>query len=390
MEALDPDCRPFGDPAGGDEEGIDTGERQRIAELCSEADAAIGRGRDHYRAGRVPEFRVALVNAERALDGLADPEACAGRRAEIAKGAGQADLLENVIQAADQALAVCSGTQLRKLSALLAGTGHPHVVQLRATVDRMAAVAQAVDRADFTLAEGRSDAAAVLYREAAAGLNVTPGACPALGERVRDGQERARVAALDPAPAAETDYARATTQCRATYGRLAVAVPDRDNLDGFTCGCEAPYRLEGNACVPAETVAEPPSAETGTCPSGYAPGSPDASGQGWCIPSQRTANAWCNANNQGTGWVAYGIDSVKGTYTCRVARGNATAWCNQNNPGSGWQAVRFTDDGGFDCEQPAPPQTAQPPGQPAPSTTTQPCQWREAVISMTRSEWVCD
>lgn len=268
--ATNPDCPPYGPAAKGVDDGLTTTDAKPavVPQACKEADAALARGRQHYLAGRVTEYRVALTNAERDLGRLKDSRACADQRAKVAEGAGQADLLENVIKSADQALAACEEGGLRKLSGLLSKTNHPHVASLRKRIDRMAAVAGDIDRADAARAAGRSVDAARLYRQAAAGLDAEPDRCPNLARRVRDGEQRIKVTALDYTP--ETSpHTKATGDCKSRFGTHALAVPNPDSLTGYTCDCADPLRMEGGACVPEKSAHERAAEAHATCRSSF-------------------------------------------------------------------------------------------------------------------------
>jgi hypothetical protein len=255
--ATNPDCPPFGAPAKGADDGLPTGEPKSgaIPPACGRAEAAIERGRQHYLAGRVTEYRVALVNAERELGRLKDSDACKDQRAKIAKGAAQSDLLENVIKAANQALANCNETNLRKLSGLLSKTNHPHVAELRQRAERMATIASRIDLADAARSNGRAGDASNNYRLAAAALNASPGLCPNLAQRVRDGLRHVKVTSLHYSPVV-TGLAAATNNCRSTYGERGMAVPNPDSLTGYTCDCTDPFRFDGNACVREKSTHE--------------------------------------------------------------------------------------------------------------------------------------
>lgn len=62
---------------------------------------------------------------------------------------------------------------------------------------------------------------------------------------------------------------------------------------------------------------------------GHYAGKKLASGNYNCLPTRRTANAWCNNNNPGAGWRATKIRS-NGTYSCRRTRkaNSQQAWSN--------------------------------------------------------------
>ena len=254
-----PDCAPYGPAAKGTNDGLTKPESKppvdKTAQACSEADAALAQARKHYLAGRVTWTRVALSDAERAIDAKKDSKACAGQRVKIAKNREQANLLEKVIKTADKALKDCRPQQMKKLSGMLDKTNHPHVVQLRGRVDRMVGVTVKVDEADAKLADGNKASAETLYREAAADLNVDAGACRGLAQRVRDAQARIHTASLASKPDI-TELTHAENRCRSTLGARGLAVPDPDSLSGFTCDCADPYMLVASACVRKKSTTE--------------------------------------------------------------------------------------------------------------------------------------
>lgn len=254
---FNPDCPPFGAAAKGVDDGApmkdSTQSGGSAASACSAADTALARGREHYLAGRVTEYRVALATAERGVGRLNDAKACTDQRTKIAKGTDQADLLEKVVKLTDQALEKCETQQLRTLSGKLGKTKHPHVTKLRGRIDRMAAITVKVREADAALEAGEKDRASTIYREAAAGLNADPGACRDLAERVRDAQEKIRTAS--DAPKADV-IVKALNACQARLGVHGVALPDPDTLTGYTCDCADPYEQNGYACVRRKSTGE--------------------------------------------------------------------------------------------------------------------------------------
>jgi hypothetical protein len=316
----------------------------RVAEACRRAKEILDRGNEHYQSGRVSEFRVALVNAERELDPLKDHGACPEERRKIAKGAGQADLLENVIKAADQALASCEEGRLRKLSGLLAKTNHPFVSQLRSRVDRMTDVASKVGKADAARANGRPADASLLYRQSAAGLNADAGACPNLAQQVRDGQEAIRTASL--APKASSSALAETNACKARLGRLGAAVPDSNSLSGYRCDCEQPYQLDGSACVAPKSPSDLARERDSRCPVGHRAGPVDRNGDFKCLATKETADTRCREHNR-PGYFAGPIKD-DGTYSCIPTKETADAWCRENG-GPGAIAGRINADGSHNC-----------------------------------------
>jgi len=381
-----PDCSPYGPVAKRSDDGLMKTETRppvyATAEACNATDAALQRGRQHYLAGRVAEYRVALVNAERTLDRLKDSKACAGQRVKIAEASGQADLLEKVIRSTDQALADCRPQQLQKLSGLLGKTNHPYVVQLRGRIDRMATVAAKVDAADARLRDGDKTRAATLYREAAAGLNAGAGACDSLAQRVRHGQERIQTASLAPKPEM-TELAKAENHCKSRLGARAVAVPDPDSLTGFTCDCADPYILEVFACVPQKSATELAEAAHNVCrdqfgSAAYAqPNSPDfkdygclcGKGHVWndnrtqCVQQTREqvmadANRRCqeaNKDRRARAEKYLGNDQ----WSCVIERSQAEVIadahrsCQQANHNSRARAVKYLGNGQWSCTIPS-------------------------------------
>ncbi|MBM3530281.1 MAG: hypothetical protein FJX62_19535 [Alphaproteobacteria bacterium] len=341
--ATNPDCPPYGPPARGVDDGLAKTDTKppagAAAQACGAAEAAIKRGQEHYREGRVTSYRVSLANAERELERLNSPKACAAQREQIGKGAGQATLLEQVINSVDKALATCEENQLRKLSGLLSKTKHPHVAQLRARVDRMAGVAGDVDRADLARAAGKSADAATLYRQASEKLGADRDRCPNLVRRVRDGEQRVRVTSLHYTPEV-TPHARATSDCKGRYGTHGMAVPNPDSVTGYTCDCADPLRMENDVCVREKTAHERADAAHGACKSSFGQAA-------YAQPKDSTYKEYGCLCGKGHAWNANQTQCVEQTQEQVIADANHR--CQVANKNKRARAVKYQGNEQWSC-----------------------------------------
>jgi hypothetical protein len=91
-----------------------------------------------------------------------------------------------------------------------------------------------------------------------------------------------------------------------------------------------------------------------TAGAGYYPSAVDRNNEFRCIPTQKTANRWCNSNNSGSGWYAVKI-KADGSFNCtksrKQQRSEARADCRRQarNAGKVYAFTKINKDGTYRC-----------------------------------------
>jgi hypothetical protein len=341
------------------------------------ANASYESARQAYDAGDMGGTRAALGAAQASVDGLGGAPDCPDLRSRIASSYERADRLERILGEANEAVSSCSASPAQSLRQNYAGLGHPALAPLLARSDAIVQATAAYEEAKAAYAGGDlGNAESSLHRARGAAARAG-GSCgdliasidSGLGkvDRLRDAIRSAEQALASCDPASMQTWSRklaslSNPAADAVKARLANAGKD----------CKDKAVAEGNAWCERERG------------KGYRASAPDAGGSVYCIPDQAAADAWCNANNKGPGWIASKINAKGtfecnkskeqqqaennalcrekygsgyyagnadkgGTYYCLPTRKTANAWCNANNQGAGWVAGTIKADGSYSC-----------------------------------------
>jgi hypothetical protein len=351
-----------------------------LVAVVSSAHAAFDRARQAYAAGEMDAARAGLNEAKAAVDQLGGSPDCGDLASRIASGLEKIDRLERILSEATSAVNSCDAGAIESVRQRYGTLDHPAFAALMARGDAIIAANAAYEQGKSSYAAGDLDGAESSLTGARAHLARAGGsACEDLAQRIQNGlaqisRLRDTIRSADQA-AASCDLA-AIAQWSATLATISnpAASAARARLDRAAKDCEEKTAASRNQ--QCEQKYGP----------GYYAGTPDAAGNVHCIPSQSVADAWCNANNEGTGWTASGITATgsfncikspeqqkaendaicrrqfgpgyyagpvrgDGTMSCLPNRQTANAWCRSHNKGSGWSARNIKADGSFTCVQ---------------------------------------
>ncbi len=360
------ECPPLGEAEGGGEglteekteekkaeEQTEVETEQAEAGSCAEAETLYDTARRAYDSGDASAYQTGLTAAEQAMASM-PAGACGDLKDRIAKGHEQADLLDKVNATAGEMLTSCMGStlrtraaQMRELAGLLSKTKQPYIQEL---VRRLDAAQQAVlTYADTKDAFADADLDTSWRRlELARGavVRLADSDCPDLRAAVEKAPRvlsnwRSQVDLAERAISGcdVDDMERQRQRLDATSSPIAKTLSAR--LGQAVPGCKNE--------VAKDDVAKEEKAE-GECKAGSTPGAKTADGKVYCVPTQATADAWCNDHNPGTGYHAVNIKS-DGSHGCLPTKAKANSECRAANPGHKGIYGHINANGAVQCKQ---------------------------------------
>jgi hypothetical protein len=324
---------------------------ERLAGYYDQAKAAWDRAKAAYNRGETPIARSELVEAQRKVDAIKGKPNCSEKTQRIASAQRRIDRLENALSRAEETLRQCiPATMAAHRQAIDDKTNHPALDRLRA---RMAAQLAALERFAAAKAALKADKLADARSALAAAESAIKGApqsdCRGLRSKIAERADAIKVVAR---ASADADSAIASCDMGGLQTR-AYMPPDTDFA-------ELARQLQSRLDAGLETCRRKEEdrqdeARQDRCRrdhgAGYAPGKPDAGGTYYCIPNQATADAWCNANNPGSGWKAAKI-TAKGAFVCNKSpkqqQADNNASCRQQY-GNGYYAGKPSKKGQIYC-----------------------------------------
>jgi hypothetical protein len=343
------------------------------------AKASYESAKQAYDAGDLAAARASLNAAQASIDGLgAGAPDCPDLRGKIAGGLERADRLERILSEARAAVSGCDPAAVQAVEQSYGSLDHPALTPLLAQGDAIVQANAVYEDAKIAYSGGNLGSAESSLHRARGALSRAGGSvCPDLRQRVEDGLgriERLRDAIRSAEQAAASCNASTVERWSTSLAKVSnpAANPVKAKLKRARTECEAKAVAERNATCERKHGR------------GYYAGEPDAGGTFYCIPNRSAADAWCNANNSGSGWKAskinakggFGCDrSAKqqqaensascrkqygagyyagkprkdGTYFCLPTKKTANAKCRQIN-GPGAIAGRIKPDGSHDCQ----------------------------------------
>ncbi len=353
-----------------------------IVAAVSNAHAAYDTAKQAYAAGQLANVRSNLNGAKAAIDGLGGKPDCSDLAGKIASGLDKADRLDEVLREIGNAVSSCNVAAIERVRQRYGNQSHPAITSALRTGDGIIAANASYEDAKRTYSSGDLGSAESSLSRARSALSQAGGAkCSDLRDKIAGGLSRVE-RLRDAIRSAE----QAVSSCdqpaikRWTGSLATVTNPAADPV-------KAKLKRAGKKCESQAVATRNERCRRDHGP-GYHAGKPGADGTYYCIPSRKTADNWCNANNKGSGWRAGkinakgGFDCEKsrkqqqaennaycrrqhgrgyyagkprkdGTYYCRPTKKTASAWCRANNPGSGWYAGKIKANGGFNCYQSA-------------------------------------
>lgn len=400
---------------GGLRKAADKGNSQALAHIThlqgvnskiSTARTAIDAARPLYAGGDTGGARASLNRAKTLLEGFGGSPDCSALSGSISEKLDKIDRLERVLSAARDAIDSCSPEAVRGVKARFGEMKHSAV---RGLIDRADAVlsAEAIyQEARATYSAGDlSSTKASLTRAKSQVASLGDTGCSALAEKIdaaMDKVERLRnainsaeqaVVSCDtksigrwraalanvnnPAASAvksqleksdsvcqerleEERLASATQSCRNSFGANSYAAANNQRGGELSCYCKPGFNWNTGQtrCVEAPSEGQLAADRNRYCKDTYGPGyyggPVRADGKYYCLPTQATANNWCNANNPGSGWKAGKIKS-DGSYNCNrspaVVRKVARADCRRQarQMGKVYGATSFDRNGNYTC-----------------------------------------
>ena len=325
-------------------------EFEGIAGLVRVAHASYSAAKAAYSAGDIPATKAKLNEAKATIAAMGGTPSCAELSGKIDRGLARADRLERVLARARAALGSCDMAELRAVRDTLQGTSHRELKALAAQANRVLLAQAKFGAASAAYSRGALSAAKSDLRQAKALLAQNPAGanCTDLARRIDEGLRR--VTKLQNAirtanraiNACDID---AIKQSKVTLGRTSN--PAADNVKGrFDAAIKKCQKRERE-----QIAADRNAGCAKDYGRGYYAGKSDRNGKYFCLPTQRTANAWCNANNKGSGWRARNIRR-DGRFDCQLtprARTNQ-AWADcRRQFGNRLINVKFLRNGTYQC-----------------------------------------
>jgi len=334
---------------------------------CQRVVSAFESGLTAYKANRLALARRHLGSAQATLEKARSVPRCTELEERIRKGQDKIATLEAQLARVNRAISSCDGAELQKILAVYQGRKHLFFRRSIARIntalpkcrknDRTVAAREFCKAARTRLNGARADFRANRLNRAERRLrsldrDLTPAKsklCPEL--KTRTGKGLANIAVL-----------RAENQRL----RQAVSACDIDKLQALKTrynGKKHPWygKASGRATAGmkacrsgAGSLAERQAYCLRKGGKGYYPGNVDAGGKYYCLPTQRTANRWCNKNNPGSGWHAGKVSRV-GAFTCTQNRDLRTAEARANcrrqisAQGKVYAYTRMNRNGTYNC-----------------------------------------
>ncbi|MEM8645009.1 MAG: hypothetical protein AAGF86_01575, partial [Pseudomonadota bacterium] len=315
-------------------------------------------GRTRFKQGDPSAAAAQLQAARSELAKLNGAPQCPELAGRIDKGEQQSQQLEDILSSASGALNTCKVADIRAALRKIGGKTKPaKLLEMKTQLQQQMSVLALVGKARAAFKAGQYDQALALLREAKAKKRSLGSACPVIDQRIdnataavqrRRDEESGSARVAD---AARTCNMRVLKSFVAGSGGITKALKAR--ADDALQVCQA--REEDRQ---ARERADQLAGRRAQCEkdhgAGYYPGEPDANGSFYCLPTQATANRWCNENNPGSGWKAKGITST-GTYDCvqnrrqRVAAARADCRQQARAAGKVYAFTKMKKDGTYNC-----------------------------------------
>jgi hypothetical protein len=324
---------------------------ERLAGLYDQANAAWDRAKAAYNRGETPIARSELDEAQAKVNAIGGKPDCSAKTQKIASARDKTDRLENALSRGEETLRQCvPATMAAHRQAIDDKTNHPALDRLSARIAVQLAALERFNATRAALKSGRlADARGALAAAESAIKGAPQGDCRGLRSKIAESADAIKVVAR---ASADADSAIASCDMGGVQTR-AYMPPDTDFA-------ELARQLRSRLDAGLETCRrkEEDRQESGRkdrCRkdrgAGYSPSKPDAGGTYYCIPNQVAADAWCNANNPGSGWKAAKI-TAKGTFVCNKSpqqlQSENNAIC-RNKYGAGYRAGKANSKGVFSC-----------------------------------------
>ena len=309
------------------------------------ANSSYESAKQAYDGGNIDTARTALTAAQTSLDGMGGAPDCPDLRGKITSGLAKAGRLEGILTEVRNAVNSCDAGTIQGIRQSYGDLNHPAVDALFRQGDAIVQAAAAYEDAKIAYSGGNLGSAESSLHRARGALSRAGGSvCPDLRQRVEDGLgriERLRDAIRSAEQAAASCNASTVERWSTSLAKVSnpAANPVKAKLKRARTECEAKAVAERNATCERKHGR------------GYYAGEPDAGGTFYCIPNRSAADAWCNANNSGSGWKASKINA-KGGFGCdrsaKQQQAENSASC-RNQYGAGYYAGKPRKDGTYFC-----------------------------------------
>lgn len=383
----------------------------------SAVDGKLKEATQNYASGELTATRSALESAKSQLAALGGAPACPDLSSRIAANLFKVDRFENALSAMDDAIESCASGAISGAISTFSEINHPAMQAKLKHANTVMSANGLYEQARNSFSGGDLKAAEAKLVEVRNKLDSVQSAqCTPLREKINAGLAKiekienaiaqAKVAAAN---CNSVDISRWQTKLDASENPAFADAKSLLKIANEKCGeqkaeaeqaarqsCTADAKARGGVFNYVE-MKEDGSSTCHWCKGGYYPKRRN------CIPTQKTADKWCNDNNSGSYWNAVNIKN-DGTFQCKADTDklNATAtafckkdarkrgkiharvefksdgsyncyncnrgyrpsgaaciptqrtansWCNANNAGSGWRARNIRRDGTFDCRQ---------------------------------------
>lgn len=311
--------------------------------VCASLSKRVDGASSQFQEGRIKDARQSLLTVLSDMEGSPEASACQALKNRASNNANKIGQVIAVISDIKQALTSCEPAKIDRQTELLEGAKNVRLAALRNRMARAKPIAAKYSDAKEAFRKGDMQSAASLFRQALARAQKAGGrTCKNIEGRINSNLERvAHIQGLGDAGKRAIDKCNLDEMGRVRKQLEGSTNPYLDQLyDRITDTWSKCFNQNANADCRRRGG------------EGYYAGPVDKVGNYFCIPTKKTADAWCRNNNKSIPGMYAGKIKSDGSYSCEQSengrRAAARSGCRRQY-GRQYVKTVFKKDGSYTC-----------------------------------------